>query len=296
VRASSDSKPAGKANLHANQSSNGEKVNVKDGGAKGTVAKTAPKSAAKAGKGVEAATKAPPVKGGAKTAAPKTATPKTAAPKTDGKPGAKAPTSGAKAPNAGAKTATGAKATSGAKGKASADGKKPAAPPAPPRKIQVVQLTTLKPGARGTKASVARRVEADEADPMQQVATKKRRSAELTKQQLEHFRELLLQRRSRLSNDLSLMQDEALKVTAQDNSSDSVADTGTDNYEQDFTLGLIESEEALAREVDQALLRIEQNTFGVCESCQTPVPLARLEILPFARYCVECQQKREGQA
>ena len=93
---------------------------------------------------------------------------------------------------------------------------------------------------------------------------------------------------------LSLMQDEALKVTAQDNSSDSVADTGTDNYEQDFTLGLIESEEALAREVDGALLRIAQSAFGVCESCQTPIPLARLEILPFARFCVECQQKREN--
>ena len=91
------------------------------------------------------------------------------------------------------------------------------------------------------------------------------------------------------------MQDEALKVTGQDNSADSVADAGTDNYEQDFTLGLIESEEALAREVDEALMRIDRNAFGVCESCETPIPLARLEILPFTRCCVECQQKREGQ-
>ena len=182
----------------------------------------------------------------------------------------------------------------GKPGKPGKDGKKGSVPPPPPRKIKVVQLTTLKPGARGSKASVARQPANAEAREQQEATTRKRRSAELTRQQLDHFRELLVQRRSRLSSDLSLMQDEALKVTAQDNSSDSVADTGTDNYEQDFTLGLIESEEALAREVDQALLRIEQNTFGVCESCQTPVPLARLEILPFARHCVECQQKREG--
>ena len=173
---------------------------------------------------------------------------------------------------------------------------KPVVPAAPPRKIQVVQMSTLKPGARGTKASVARTPGIAVADepPAPPAAAKKRRSAELTAQQLEHFKELLQVRRARLSSDLSLMQDEALKVTAQDNSSDSVADTGTDNYEQDFTLGLIESEEALAREVDQALVRLEGNTFGVCEACQTPIPLARLEILPFARMCVECQQKREG--
>ena len=178
-----------------------------------------------------------------------------------------------------------------AKGKA-VKGKAPVVAP-PPRKIQVVQLSSLKPGARGTRAVLARRP--DELDDRSQTnGAKKRRSAELTSQQILHFRELLEQRRHRLSSDLTLMQDEALKVTGQDNSADSVADAGTDNYEQDFTLGLIESEEALAREVDEALMRIERNAFGVCESCETPIPLARLEILPFTRCCVDCQQKREG--
>ncbi|HET6164007.1 MAG TPA: TraR/DksA C4-type zinc finger protein [Planctomycetota bacterium] len=168
-------------------------------------------------------------------------------------------------------------------------------PPPPPRKIQVVQLSTLKPGARGSRTVLARRPEDGVEKSQTNGGAKKRRSAELTTQQLDHFRELLEQRRHRLSSDLTLMQDEALKVTGQDNSADSVADAGTDNYEQDFTLGLIESEEALAREVDEALVRLEQAAFGVCETCETPIPLARLEILPFTRYCVECQQKREGQ-
>ena len=168
-------------------------------------------------------------------------------------------------------------------------------PPPPPRKIQVVQLSTLKPGARGSRTVLARRPDDGVEKAQTNGGAKKRRSAELTTQQLDHFRELLEQRRHRLSSDLTLMQDEALKVTGQDNSADSVADAGTDNYEQDFTLGLIESEEALAREVDEALIRLEQAAFGVCETCETPIPLARLEILPFTRYCVECQQKREGQ-
>jgi len=168
-------------------------------------------------------------------------------------------------------------------------------PPPPPRKIQVVQLSTLKPGARGSRTVLARRPDDGVEKSQTNGGAKKRRSAELTTQQLDHFRELLEQRRHRLSSDLTLMQDEALKVTGQDNSADSVADAGTDNYEQDFTLGLIESEEALAREVGEALVRLEQAAFGVCETCETPIPLARLEILPFTRYCVECQQKREGQ-
>jgi len=187
--------------------------------------------------------------------------------------------------------------TKGGADKKGADAKEASAPAAPPRKIQVMQISSLKPGAKGSKASVAlieTRTE-EKATEGTEAGAKKRRSAELTKQQLDHFRELLSQRRERLASDLHMMQDEALKVTAQDNSSDSVADTGTDNYEQDFTLGLIESEEVLAREVDEALLRIEQGKFGVCEGCETPVPLARLEILPFARFCITCQQKRESQ-
>jgi RNA polymerase-binding protein DksA len=188
--------------------------------------------------------------------------------------------------------------TKGGADKKGADAKDANAPPAvPPRRIQVMQVSSLKPGAKGSKASVAL-IETRTEEKLPEgtdAGAKKRRSAELTKQQLDHFRELLSQRRERLASDLHMMQDEALKVTAQDNSSDSVADTGTDNYEQDFTLGLIESEEVLAREVDEALLRIEQSKFGVCESCETPVPLARLEILPFARFCITCQQKRESQ-
>jgi RNA polymerase-binding transcription factor DksA len=72
-----------------------------------------------------------------------------------------------------------------------------------------------------------------------------------------------------------------------------MADFGTDNYEQDFTLGLMESEEALVREIDRALERIEQGIFGVCDVCGTAIPVSRLEVLPFTRSCVVCQQERE---
>lgn len=225
---------------------------------------------------------------------------KAAVAKASGKPiamkgGAKAPIGvGAKAPIGGGGKASASKVAGKAGGAGRKDGKAPAAvPPPPPRKVQVVQLTTLKPGAKGTRAAFGGARGGVERKTLEVVA-KRRRSASLTPQQVDHFRELLSQRRSRISVDLTLMQDEALKVTGKDSSSDSVADTGSDNYEQDFTLGLIESEEALAREIDQALVRLNNGEFGVCESCETPIPLARLEIVPFARCCVVCQQKREA--
>ncbi len=195
------------------------------------------------------------------------------------------------------KGAGGAKAKGKSASKVAKAPKAPEVPAEPPRKIQVMQVSTLKAGAKGSRATIVRAEAVVDDKPAvvnADAGGKKRRSAELTIQQLDHFRELLQQRRVRLASDLNMMQDEALKVTAQDNSSDSVADTGTDNYEQDFTLGLIETEAELAREVDDALIRCDQGAFGICETCQTPIPLARLEILPFARLCVNCQQTHEG--
>ena len=183
-----------------------------------------------------------------------------------------------------ARPARGAKGAKGAKEIVLKDAKgrviKGKGPIVPPPRARRSRRSSSETKARRTRHAhlLARRP--DEVDDKSQGnGAKKRRSAELTSQQIGHFRELLEQRRHRLSNDLTLMQDEALKVTGQDNSADSVADAGTDNYEQDFTLGLIESEEALAREVDEALMRIDRSAFGVCESCETPIPLARLEIL-----------------
>ena len=261
---------AAKANVTKNSAA------AKSAPAKPTAAKG---TAAKGGASTKGATPvAPPAKGAAKGAAAK---------------GAAAKTAGKHDTNTREKSTV----TKGGADKKGADAKAASGPPPPPpRKIQVMQVSSLKPGAKGSKASVALiETRTEEKVESTEQGAKKRRSAELTKQQIDHFRELLSQRRERLASDLHMMQDEALKVTAQDNSSDSVADTGTDNYEQDFTLGLIESEEVLAREIDEALLRIDQAKFGVCESCETPVPLARLEILPFARFCITCQQKREAQ-
>ncbi len=66
-----------------------------------------------------------------------------------------------------------------------------------------------------------------------------------------------------------------------------MADIGTDNYEQEFALGLMDSERKLLREIDDALQRIEEGTYGICEGTGKSISKARLNAQPWARYCVE---------
>lgn len=66
-----------------------------------------------------------------------------------------------------------------------------------------------------------------------------------------------------------------------------MADIGTDTYEQEFSLGLMDSERRLVREILDALKRIERGTYGICEGTGQPIPKGRLEANPWARYCVE---------
>jgi RNA polymerase-binding transcription factor DksA len=67
-----------------------------------------------------------------------------------------------------------------------------------------------------------------------------------------------------------------------------MADLGTDSFEQEFTLGLLENDEQKLKEIDAALGRIEQGTFGRCEECGKDLSKERLEALPYTRYCVQC--------
>ena len=120
--------------------------------------------------------------------------------------------------------------------------------------------------------------------------TKKR---SLTSADTEHFKKLLLEKRREILINVNEFEDEALKKSRLDATGDlssmpiHMADIGTDNYEQEFALGLMDSERKLLREIDNSLGRIEQGTYGICEGTGKPIPKARLEAQPWARYCVE---------
>jgi DnaK suppressor protein len=73
------------------------------------------------------------------------------------------------------------------------------------------------------------------------------------------------------------------------------ADAGSDAYDRDFALSLLSQEQDALYEIEEALKRIDGGTYGICEMSGKPIPHARLEAIPFARYTVECQTLIEKQ-
>ncbi|MHC4998386.1 MAG: TraR/DksA family transcriptional regulator, partial [Planctomycetota bacterium] len=66
-----------------------------------------------------------------------------------------------------------------------------------------------------------------------------------------------------------------------------MADIGSDNYEQEFSLGLMDSERKIVQEIHEAIKRIEEGTYGICEGTGEPIPKIRLKGIPWTRYCVK---------
>jgi len=71
------------------------------------------------------------------------------------------------------------------------------------------------------------------------------------------------------------------------------ADAGSDAYEKDFALSLLSQEQDALHEIEEAIKRIEAHVYGICEMSGQPIPVARLEAIPFARFTVECQTRYE---
>lgn len=72
-----------------------------------------------------------------------------------------------------------------------------------------------------------------------------------------------------------------------------MADSGTDNFDRDFALSLLSSDQDAIYEIEEALKRIEKNTYGICELTGKPIPKARLEAIPWARFTVQAQAQLE---
>jgi DnaK suppressor protein len=119
----------------------------------------------------------------------------------------------------------------------------------------------------------------------------------MTKAELETYRERLLALRNRLSGDVSHLDDEALRARGGEASGSlsnaplHMADLGTDNFEQEFTLSLLQNQEQALGEITEALERVRQGNFGRCEECEGAIPKGRLQALPYTRHCVACARK-----
>jgi RNA polymerase-binding transcription factor DksA len=124
----------------------------------------------------------------------------------------------------------------------------------------------------------------------------------MTQADLDGYRRQLMDLRDRLKGDVSHLTGEALRKGGGEasgslsNTPIHMADLGTDNFEQEFTLGLIQNEEQALDEIAAALDRITQGNFGRCEECHKEVPKARLQALPYTRHCVDCARKLQQSA
>ncbi len=141
----------------------------------------------------------------------------------------------------------------------------------------------------------SRRISATESQPVPKPIPPSR----LTPAELDAFRELLLSIRRQLVGNMDSMEGEALRKNRTDASGDlslmpiHMADIGTDNYEQEFTIGLVQNERETIKEIDAALQRIADGTYGVCLGTHKPIPKARLRAKPWARYCIEYRRAEE---
>src|SRR5215813_2459916 len=122
-------------------------------------------------------------------------------------------------------------------------------------------------------------------------------SGVLKQAELDSFRQVLSDLRARLRGDLDQMTDEALRRHQPDSSGNlsnvplHMADVGTENYDQEFTLGLIENEQGTLELVHEALGRLDAGTFGRCQECGDPIAKPRLQALPYTRHCIGCARE-----
>ncbi|MCK9595137.1 MAG: TraR/DksA C4-type zinc finger protein [Candidatus Omnitrophica bacterium] len=121
----------------------------------------------------------------------------------------------------------------------------------------------------------------------------------LTKKELGDYKKLIAKRKGEVLDNINHISADTLKQSQKDASGDisgytyHMADVATDTYDREFSLGIASSERELIYELEDALKRIEEGTYGVCEDCKDWITKTRLKALPYARLCVKCQQKRE---
>lgn len=109
------------------------------------------------------------------------------------------------------------------------------------------------------------------------------------------FKKLLLKEREKLEKDIKHLEFKTREDSSGDLSTHTyhIADVGTDNFDKDMNLGLCGTEQELLQEVDTALDRIKNGSYGRCEICKDDIPQKRLRVVPYAHFCLKCKEKIE---
>ena len=119
-----------------------------------------------------------------------------------------------------------------------------------------------------------------------------------TKEQLKTFRQLLITERAKLAEEIRAIARDA-STSPRDASGDlsaytvHMADMAADTYDRELSMNIASSEQELVYQIDEALKRLDDGTFGLCQQCSQPISISRLKALPYASLCINCQRTQE---
>lgn len=120
-----------------------------------------------------------------------------------------------------------------------------------------------------------------------------------TKKDLERFKRLLLRQRELICEDINSIEQEAATGSYREGTGElsnvpvHLADISAESYEQEFAVGLLQNKGEVAALIDEALRKIEEGTYGICEICGEAIKKSRLQAIPYAQYCIRCQKRVE---
>jgi len=128
----------------------------------------------------------------------------------------------------------------------------------------------------------------------------------LTPDELENFRRVLLLLQARIQGDVEQLEEDAFS-SAEDGdhgSSNHLAEMGTDAWEIDVSMRFVESDQEVLSEIAEAINRIDNGKFGICQMCaesgvagrKANIPKSRLKAIPHARNCIDCTRRREQES
>ncbi|OGW82345.1 MAG: hypothetical protein A3G33_11620 [Omnitrophica bacterium RIFCSPLOWO2_12_FULL_44_17] len=121
----------------------------------------------------------------------------------------------------------------------------------------------------------------------------------MSKKEFAEFKGQLETLRIKIADGLSHIERDNLNRSQKDASGDlsgysfHMADMATDNFDRDFSLGIASSEQDLLNRIDEALQKIKEGTFGVCEQCEKAITMKRLKAVPYTKMCIKCQEEEE---
>lgn len=119
------------------------------------------------------------------------------------------------------------------------------------------------------------------------------------KMTLEKYRKILLEKQNQLAQHIQSMEKSVLESPMRDATGDltnlptHIADISTDTFSQNLAIELLAGEEEVMRAIAEALERIDEGSFGICENCHQEIPHKRLEHIPFTKLCVKCKSEEE---